>query len=454
MPYARISRKIRPIAMMATICRPMPRRGASSVVDSRSGRPEPRAVTGSLLRKVKVPPSIAEGPEGTPRPTTAVRNPVSWLVGLGFVLAAFALYWVSNPEHYNFYNHFVWQADAYLHGRAWFPHPVLAGGDLPENWYLQDVYPLTLPDGTPDGRVLLPFPPLPAILLLPFVAVWGLATDQEAIAIGLGALGVGLAWWMLGGLRLRLTVRALTTGIFATGTVWWWASAVGSTWYLAHLVAADIALIAVGIALRRDPAAADERPGDEASPPEDEAVPEDETAPEDGAAARADGAAAGSAARRLWRSMWPLDRSQVLVGFLLGLAVTARLPLIFAAPFFVAVGGGGTRQRRLASAAVGGFLPVAMLLGYTYLTTGSLRAPGLRLPVPAGGRGILHARLQRRLVRGGPPLPAAEPADHAGGAARGGTGRAAEHPGHHRGRRRCAPGRGRSAPCSTSTAPS
>ncbi len=199
-----------------------------------------------------MPPSIAEGPEGTPLATPAVRSPLRWLIGLGFVLAALGLYWVSNPEHYNFYNHFVWQADAYLHGRAWFPYPVLAGGDLPENWYLQDVYPLVLPDGTPDGRVLLPFPPLPAILLLPFVAAWGLATDQEAIAIGLGALGVGLAWWMLGGLRLRTSVRALTVGIFATGTVWWWAAVVGSTWYLAHLVAVDITLVAVGIALRRD----------------------------------------------------------------------------------------------------------------------------------------------------------------------------------------------------------
>lgn len=285
-----------------------------------------------------------------------MHNPVSWLIGLGFVLAAFALFWVSNPEHYNVYNHFVWQADAYLQGRAWFPHPVLAGGDLPENWYLQDVYPLTLPDGTPDGRVLLPFPPLPAILLLPFVAAWGLATDQEAIAIGLGALGVGLAWWMLGGLRLRTSVRALTVALFATGTVWWWATAVGSTWYLAHLVAADLALIAVGIALRRDPTAADERPWDEAGAEGDD--------PTD------------SVLARVRRSVWPLDRSQVLVGFLLGLAVTARLPLIFAAPFFVMVGGGGTRGRRLASAAVGGFLPVLILLGYTYLTTGSLLHPG------------------------------------------------------------------------------
>ena len=70
---------------------------------------------------------------------------------------------------------------------------------------------------------------------------------------------------MLGGLRLRTSVRALTTGVFATGTVWWWAAAVGSTWYLAHLVAVDIALVAVGIALRQDPTAADERPWDEAA---------------------------------------------------------------------------------------------------------------------------------------------------------------------------------------------
>ena len=217
MPYARISRKIRPIARMAAICRPTPRRGASSVVDSRSGAPEPRAVTGSLLRSVKVPPSIAEGPEGTPPSIPAARNPVSWLVGFGLVLAALVLYWVSNPEHHNFYNHFVWQADAFLHGRAWFLYPVPAGSDLPQNWYFQDVYPLTLPDGTPDGRVLLPFPPLPALVLLPFVAAWGLATDQEAVAVGLGVAGVALAWWMLGGLRLRTTVRALVTTVVRHG---------------------------------------------------------------------------------------------------------------------------------------------------------------------------------------------------------------------------------------------
>jgi hypothetical protein len=298
---------------------------------------------------LKVPPSIAEGPERTSTSEPVVHHPLAWLVGLGLVLGAFALAWVSNPVHYNAYNHFVWQADAFLHGRAWFPYPVYEGAGLPPNWYFQDVYPLIAPDGSFDGRVVLPFPPLPALVLLPFVAAWGLATDQETVAALLGALGVGLAWWMLGGLRIRTSVRALTVGILATGTVWWWAGAVGSTWYLAHLVATDVTLVAVGLALRRDPGAADS------------------------AAADADGPGPPRAGRT---RVWPLDRSQVLVGFLLGIAVTARLPLILAAPFFVLVGGGGSAPRRLVSAAVGGVVPVAALLAYTFLTTGSFLHPG------------------------------------------------------------------------------
>ena len=317
-----------------------------------------------------MPPSIAEGPADPPSPARASipvpQRPTTILVGVLLVLLAFLLYAVSNPVHWNLYNHFVWQADAFLHGRAWFLWPIPAGGDLPQNDYLRDVYPLTTPTGTPDGRALLPFPPLPALVLLPFVAVFGLATDQEWIAIGLAATGVGLAWWALGGLRLRTTVRAIATVIFATGTTWWWAAAVGSTWYLAHLVAVNAALLAVGIALRHDresfhPGAGED--GDEDEPVEDG----DDGAEDDEPQGRLAG---------LWAAAWPLDRSQVLAGLLLGIAVTARLPLIFAAPWFVLVGGGGTRIRRTVSAAVGGVLPVAALLLYTYATTGSFIHPG------------------------------------------------------------------------------
>jgi hypothetical protein len=293
------------------------------------------------------------------------------LVGLLIALAALALYTVSNPLHANVYTHFVWQADAFLHGRAWFAYPVRDAVGQPDNWYFQDVYPIPGDAGGSAGRVLIPFPPLPAIVLVPFVAAFGLFTDQAAIAIGLAALGVWLAWWMLGRLAVGTGVRALTTIVFATGTVWWWAASVGSTWYLAHLVAADLALVAVGVALGADRSAPDEDPWDEAER-EASAV---------GPAGTPDAVGAGGAVRtgRLraaLRPWWPLDRSQVLAGFLLGLAATARLPLVLAVPWFVLVGGGGSWRRRSASAAVGGVLPVAALLAYTFVTTGSVVHPG------------------------------------------------------------------------------
>ena len=66
-----------------------------------------------------------------------------------------------------------------------------------------------------------------------------------------------------------------------------------------------------------------------------------------------------------------------LPGCCSGIAATARLPLVFGAPFLMLVGGGGSvapahaSRRRSA-----GVLPVAALLGYTWLTTGSVLHPG------------------------------------------------------------------------------
>jgi hypothetical protein len=316
--------------------------------------------------------SIAEGRGPAPSSETAARGFSTLAVGLLIALAAFAIYAASNPVHYNQYDHFVWQADAFLHGRAWFPYPVQDGGPTPGNWYFQDVYPLHDASGALNGQALLPFPPLPALVLVPFVALFGLFTDQEAIGILLAALGVALAYWMLGRLPIRTTVRALTTAVFATGTVWWWAAAVGSTWYFAHLVAVDLALVAVGVTLGADRRAVDEDPWQD----QERGLERLELADYGSA----------SALRRLVATFWPLDRSQVLAGFLLGLAATARLPVILAAPWFVLVGG-GTRQRRAISAGVGAVVPIAGLLLYTFATTGLLIHPGYEYQYQLEARG-------------------------------------------------------------------
>ncbi|HKG57363.1 MAG TPA: hypothetical protein VKA85_08945 [Candidatus Limnocylindrales bacterium] len=282
-------------------------------------------------------------------------------IGLGFVAVALVTYSVSHPVRY--YNHFVWQALAFLEGRVAIEFPVADSVAGAGNAGFQDVLAILNPDGSFSGRGLIPFPPLPAIVLLPFVAVWGLRTDEQLISALLGAVDVGIAWWMLGRLGVRLGARFWTTVFFAFGTVFWYSAQLGTTWYFAHVVAVGLLLAAVGVAVGRDPASVGVDEDERAEPPVDDAHR---------ASTSAVRAALGGAFGRL-------DRPQLLAGLLFGLAATARVSVLFGAPFFAFVGSGGTWQRRAVSAGIGAALPVAILLAYNLATTGHLVHPGYEL---------------------------------------------------------------------------
>jgi hypothetical protein len=261
-------------------------------------------------------------------------------VGAALVGIAFLVYWL--PGYDRIYNHFVLQAIAFLHGRADIPAPAF-----------QDVWPIVGPDGQPTGEGLLPFPPLPAIVLKPFVALWGIATNERLVSTVLGAVDVGIAWWALGRVAVSARIRLATTIFFAFGTVFWYAAQIGSTWFFAHVVAVTFALLAVGIALGADPGSDDEV---------------------DAAPSLGDVTRSASAALRDLRGL--LDGRQVLAGLLFGLACTARLTVVFGAPFFMFVGGGGSWFRRSLSAALGAAVPVGLLVVYNLATTGHVFNPG------------------------------------------------------------------------------
>jgi hypothetical protein len=271
------------------------------------------------------------------------RSWSSTLIGGAILLVALGGYAIWNPLR--FYNHFVWQADAFLHGETSIQYPVEATADNPGNAFFNDVLPVVNPDGTETGRGIVPFPPLPAVVLLPFVALWGLNTDQQLIAIVLGVLDVGLCWWMVGRLRVRGPVRFATTLFFAFGTVFWFTAMLGTTWWFAHIVALIPLFLAVGLAVTWDPA----------SRLDEDALPDQPPA-----------------RRPMW---WQPDTRQFLAGFLFGLAGTARLTVLFGAPFFVLVGSGGSWQRRALSAGLGAAIPVLALLVYNLASTGHLFNP-------------------------------------------------------------------------------
>jgi hypothetical protein len=70
-----------------------------------------------------------------------------------------------------------------------------------------------------------------------------------------------------------------------------------------------------------------------------------------------------------------VDRRQFVAGLLFGLACTARLTVVFGAPFFALVGSGGNWRRRGWSAGLGAALPILGLVLYNVLTTGDVFHP-------------------------------------------------------------------------------
>src|SRR5258706_490665 len=75
-------------------------------------------------------------------------------------------------------------------------------------------------------------PPLPAILLMPFTAIWGMDTNQTEFSVLIGAIDAALAWILLGRLKVNLNPRVWLTVFFAMGNVLWYETVVGTTWAL------------------------------------------------------------------------------------------------------------------------------------------------------------------------------------------------------------------------------
>lgn len=91
----------------------------------------------------------------------------------------------------------------------------------------------------------LPFPPGPALLLLPFVAVWGTAFSQIYFTMFLGAVNVALFWILLETLNIGKINKILLVIFFAFGTVHFYAATTGTVWYYNHVAAVFFLFLAL-----------------------------------------------------------------------------------------------------------------------------------------------------------------------------------------------------------------
>ncbi len=244
---------------------------------------------------------------------------------LGFaacVLGASGVYLFTaarDPQPIDYFNRL---ADAFLHGRIWV--------DEAPSWLNE-----LIPAG--PGQWFVAYPPVPAVLALPFVALFGTGFPAQVYSSLYAGLAVGILFLVLGRLGLRHRDRLGLSAVFAFGTVFWYTAIGGSAWYFAHVAAVLLLLAAILSALDGRPA-------------------------------------------------W-------IAGLLLGLATLSRLPVGLAAPFVLAAQVGfpgrirGLDLRRVARAAVGMGIglagPAATYVAYNLARWGTLtdqayvRIPGV-----------------------------------------------------------------------------
>lgn len=126
------------------------------------------------------------------------------------------------------YDNFVYLAQAWLGGHSWI--------DWPGAWID------ALPYG---GHYYVIEAPLPAVLLLPYVALAGLHANQTLLSILLCGVAIGAAWELGERFGLSRWSNAWICAFFLAGTDLLWCATFGDVWFIAHVSAAAFTMLAL-----------------------------------------------------------------------------------------------------------------------------------------------------------------------------------------------------------------
>jgi hypothetical protein len=143
-------------------------------------------------------------------------------------LVAFVVTALVSRLHATTYNNYVLLAQALLHGHAWIDWP---GAYIDALHY--------------GGHYFIIEAPLPALLLLPFVAIFGAQTNQTFLAVVLAAVAIGAAWELGERLGLKRTSTAWICAFLLAGTDLLWCAMLGDVWFTAHVSAVCFTMLAL-----------------------------------------------------------------------------------------------------------------------------------------------------------------------------------------------------------------
>ncbi|HTD37299.1 MAG TPA: hypothetical protein VK669_07285 [Candidatus Limnocylindrales bacterium] len=128
------------------------------------------------------------------------------------------------------YDNYVLLAYQMLHGHLWID-PIWPGPEIDAVLF--------------DGHRYIVNDPVPALLLIPAVAVLGVATNQTVLACLLCGVATGAAWVLLERIGVTARVSVWLVAFFVMGTDLLWCSMLGDVWFIAETSAVAFVLLAL-----------------------------------------------------------------------------------------------------------------------------------------------------------------------------------------------------------------
>ena len=150
------------------------------------------------------------------------------LIALSLAVITYVVYFLTTEGEPTHFNNFVLLADAFLNGRL----------HLNDNLSWIEL-------ANFEGKYFIVPPPVPAILILPVVAIWGLETNQTLLSYFFASINVSLAFLVARCVSKSLKVQIWSAVMFGFGTIHWWVGAHGGVWMFSHVISTMFLFIGI-----------------------------------------------------------------------------------------------------------------------------------------------------------------------------------------------------------------
>ncbi len=185
------------------------------------------------IEEARVPGALAHLRDHAAAWTT--ENPRAAILGVAafFCALVFLVYWYAGPQGTPYLN-LVNQANAFLHGRLDIVPEHAKNVNL-----IEKACNAFEADGScrPGEKLYITHPPMPAIILLPVVALFGLDINATLVSVVIAALTVPIVFAVTRKFSDQLSTQAWFTALFFFGTIYWYTASNGGVWFFSHTVA-------------------------------------------------------------------------------------------------------------------------------------------------------------------------------------------------------------------------